>query len=179
MHGKRWSVVPLAVVLTTALAAVAIAASPHFTRNGSPVCTDTGSVLTCTGELVGLGNQDLVLALSSRAEATFLCGAPGNANTAPGQNKIPFQAGGSQTIDGDAIKNGRASFSVSAPENPPPTPTPQQAGCPNKNWQVVGSGDIDFTDPVLTITQGSLLFTCRYSGTVPEGGTVSLTCVPA
>jgi hypothetical protein len=179
MHRKRWSVVPIAVVAALALAAVAVAASPHFTRNGQPTCTDNGSTLTCTGELVGLGNADLVVSLTSRAEATYFCGAPGNANLAQGQNKVPFQAGGSQTIPGGNIKNGRASFSVTAPQNPPPTPSPTQAGCPNRNWQVVGVGDIDFTDPVLTISQNGLLFTCRYSGTVPEGGTVRLSCVPA
>jgi hypothetical protein len=179
MHGRRWTVLPIAAVAVMLAATVALAASPHFTRNGTPTCTDTGSSLVCTGELAGLGNGDLVIAVTSDAEATFLCGAPGNANTAKGQNKIPFEAGGETTIDDDAIKNGRVRFSVFAPEDPPDTPTPAEAGCPNKNWQVVGLGDIDFSLVELTITQGSLLFTCRYPGTVPEGGTVTLSCTPA
>lgn len=162
------------VVAFGALASVAMAA--HFTKKGSPTCTDTGTVLTCGGELAGLGNEDLVVDLQSRAEATFLCGAPGNGNTAPGANKVPFEAGGSQTISGGAIKNGRAVFSVSAPTTPP-TPTATDIGCPNGKWQVIGLQDIDFADVVLTIAQGgATLFTCTYPGEVPEGQPVALDC---
>lgn len=168
------------VVLATAgacgiLASAAMAA--HFTKKGAPACTDTGTTLVCSGELAGLGNEDLVIDLTSDAQATFLCGTPGNGKTAPGANKVPLQVGGSQTISGGAIKNGRAAFSVSAPGEAP-TATPQEAGCPNGNWQVIRIVDIDFADVVLTIQQaGATLFTCTYPGEVPEGQTVTLSCV--
>ena len=114
--------------------------------------------------------------MTSKAEATFLCEAPGYANVAQGQNKVPFQASGSQTIQGGAIKNGRAKFSVVAPTSPP-TADWQAAGCPNKNWQVIGLRDVDFEDVVLTITQGGeTIFTCGRLGDVPEGQAVSPSC---
>jgi hypothetical protein len=164
------------LVLCGALTSVSVAASPHFTKNGVPACTDTGTQLVCSGELVGLGNADLVISLRADALATFLCGAPGNSNVAPGANKVPFTATGSQTIPGSAIKNGRASFSVTAPTTPP-TATPEQAGCPNSNWHVIRAEDIDFANINLTIAQGGvLLFTCTHPGAVPEGGTVTLSC---
>jgi hypothetical protein len=168
------------VVLATAgacgiLASAAMAA--HFTKKGEPACTDTGTTLVCTGELAGLGNEDLVIDLTSDAQATFLCGTPGNGNLAPGANKVPLQVGGSQTITGGAIKNGRAVFSVSAPGEAP-TATAEQAGCPNGQWQVVRIVDIDFANVELTIAQGGeTLFSCTYPGEVPEGQKVALSCV--
>lgn len=174
MKARGWFIILLVVAASGALASAAFAA--HFTRNGAPACTDTGTVLTCTGELAGLGNQDLVIEVTSDAEATFLCGAPGNGNTAPGANKVPFEAGGSQTISGGAIKNGRAKFSVSAPTEPP-DPTATEIGCPNAKWRVIGVQDIDFADVVLTISQDELLFTCTYPGEVPEGQKVELSCI--
>ena len=173
---KRWTVVSLAAVVCLALASVAIGAGTHFTRNGVPVCDDTGTNLTCTGELVGLGNQDLVIDLRSDALATFECGAPGNNNIAAGQNKVPFVATGGSVIPGSAIKNGRASFSVTGPSSVP-NPTPKEAGCPNNNWQVNRVIDIDFANVRLTISQApSFSVTCRFPGEVPEGPAVRLTC---
>ena len=163
-------------VFVLAIPAVAQAASPHFRRGGTPTCTDTGTLLECTGSLTGLGNEDLVIDLSSDAVATFLCGAPGNANIAAGQNKVPFDATGSQTISGDEIKNGNATFNVVAPTSPP-TADWRQAGCANKNWQVIAVQDVDFQNVVLEIRQGGvLLFTCTYGPEVPEHGTVTLSC---
>jgi hypothetical protein len=165
------------VALVAALAFAGVALAQHFTKNGAPRCTDTGTELVCTGELAGLGNENLVVEVDTNAEATFLCGTPGNRKTAPGANKVPFEAGGSQTIEGGAIKNGRARFTVTAPSEPLPTPTPAEAGCPNNNWQVIGTQDVDFADINLTISQGGeLLFTCTHSGPVAEGATVTLSC---
>ena len=168
----------LLVVLCTTVACgmlAAVASAAHFTKRGTPTCIDTGTTLVCSGELAGLGNEDLVIDVTSDAEATFLCGAPGSGKPAAGQNKVPFEAGGSQTISGGAIKNGRAVFSVTAP-TAPPTATAEQAGCPNPNWQVIRIEDIDFANVVLTIAQDEVLFTCRFPGEVPEGQRVTLTC---
>jgi hypothetical protein len=84
MGKGRWLAILSLLAACCAFASVATAASPHFTRGGTPKCTDTGTTLVCSGELVGLGNKDLVISLDSSAVATFLCGAPGNANPAPG-----------------------------------------------------------------------------------------------
>jgi hypothetical protein len=176
MSRRSWIAGLTVFVLCGVFSSVALGASPHFTKQGVPTCEDTGTSLACSGELVGLGNADLVISLRSDAVATFLCGAPGNNNVAAGQNKVPFTASGSQTIPGSAIKNGRASFNVFAPTTPP-TATPEQAGCPNPNWHVIRANDIDFANINLTISQGGvLLFTCTYPGEVPEGGSVTLSC---
>lgn len=165
-------------VLTALVCAIvtSVAGAAHFTKKGAPTCIDTGTTLVCSGELAGLGNEDLVVDLTSDALATFQCGSPGNGNTAPGANKVPFEAGGSQTISGGSIKNGRAAFSVTAPTEPP-TATPEEAGCPNPNWQAIRTLDIDFADVRLVIEQGGeTLYVCTYAGEVPEGQRVALNC---
>jgi hypothetical protein len=173
---KRWTAVSLAVLACLVLASVATGAGTHFTKQGVPVCDDTGTNLTCTGELVGLGNQDLVIDLRSDALATFECGAPGNNNIAAGQNKIPFTATGGSVIPGSAIKNGRASFSVTGPSSVP-DPSPKEAGCPNNNWHVNRVIDIDFANVRLTISQApDFSVTCTFPGEVPEGPKVTLSC---
>jgi hypothetical protein len=159
---------------------VAVAASPHFKNGGTPTCRDTGTTLACTGTLAGLGNEALVIDLKADALATFGCGTPGNGKLSPGQNKIPFTATGSQTIlPQDFDKNGNATFNVFAPQTPPPTPTPEEAGCANPNWQVKALTGIDFSNVELKISQGGvLLFTCTFLGQVPTNGSrVTLSCV--
>ena len=172
---KGWVIV-LALGLAGVFAAVAVAA-PHFTRNGAPTCRDIGNQLRCTGELAGLGNENLRIDLTTNAQASFACGNPGRkSNQAPGINKVPFTAGGSQTILGSAIKNGRARFDVFAPSTPPPTPDPEDI-CPNGNWTTVTLTGIDFEDIVLDISQGGvLLFRCTFDGVVPSNTPVTLTC---
>ena len=146
-------VVVAAVGLFAGVSAVAIAASPHFKRGGSPVCTISGSgsnstSTTCTASLSGLGSGDLDINTTVSGSAVYQCQNPGG-NIAPGQNRVlvgPVTE--PTTIPGSAIKNGNAtlpgfnfSFSLS-------TPTPEQAGCPNdQNW---------------TVTFGSATWTASY-----------------
>jgi hypothetical protein len=91
------------------------------------------------------------------------CTSPGG-NEAPGQNPaLPVNPSGNQTIHNP--KNGRAVVDVTTNT---PTVTPQQAGCPNKNWRTSIS-DVLFTSYTLTISQGGVvLFTC--SGSFPAPG---------
>ena len=168
---KGWLAI-LSLLLAGAMTSVALAAA-HFTRNGAPTCRDTGTTLVCTGELAGLGNENLVVTLESDALASFACGNPGRkSNQAPGINKVPFQASGDQFIEGGAIKNGRARFNVIAPEDPLPAPDPEDI-CPNGNWTTVTLTSIDFVGITLTIKQGGVtLFTCTFTGPVPTDGTV-------
>jgi hypothetical protein len=175
MTRRGWIAILCALVAGGVFAAVAVAA-PHFKKGGTPTCADEGDLLRCRGTLAGLGNENLVIDLQAHGEASFECENPGG-NRAPGQNKIPFTAEGSQTIQGSAIKNGNATFNVAAPEDPPPTPTAEDAGCPNDNWKAVRVSDVAFSDINLTITQGgTLLFTCTRPGPVPSSGSVTLSC---
>jgi hypothetical protein len=144
----------------------------HFTKRGVPVCTDIGTQLRCTGELAGLGNEDLEIVLSADALVQANCVNPGG-NEAPGQNKVLREASGSVTIPGSAIKNGRARFTVTT--DPVQAPTAEEAGCPNPNWstRVVA---VTFSNVVLTISQGGeLLFTCS-AASIPENGSRRLAC---
>ena len=62
-------------------AAPAFASGQHFTHGGVPTCTitpivtatDTSQSVTCSGELAGLGNVDLVLDLSTSGFALYAC----------------------------------------------------------------------------------------------------------
>lgn len=174
--GRTWLLALVVVVALGAGASTALADSPHFKKGGTPTCRDTGTQLVCTGTLAGLGNGDLVLDLSSDAQASYACGNPGkNSKQAPGVNKVPFTASGSTTIQGSDIKNGTTTFSVTAPGSPPTPPDPATI-CPNGNWTTVTLTNIDFSNVVLQISQGGLLFTCTYPGVVPSSGSVTLSC---
>ncbi len=171
---KRFLAAGMIVGILVGMPTAASAASPHFKRGGTPVCTATTLTLTCTGSLTGLGNGDVTFSLSAPALASFTCVNPGG-NEAPGANKVPFTASATTTIPGSEIKNGNLSFSISAPATPP-TATPQEAGCPNGNWST-RLASLQFTGTTsLTISQGGVtLFTC--SGPSPSaGGSTTLSC---
>ena len=166
----------LAAVATLALAGVAAAqtSGAHFTKGGTPVCTDVGTQLRCTAEVAGLGQETLVSTVTANGTATGLtCTSPGG-NQAPGQNPaVPVTSSGSQTINNP--KNGRASIDVTTAQ---PTVTAKQAGCPNNNWTVTVA-DVTFTTYTLTISQGgTTLFTCSGSFSSPSqnGQTSTPTC---
>ena len=162
----------LAVGTTLFVAPTVSAQGEHFTKRGVPVCTDIGTQLVCTGELAGLGNEDLEIVLTSDAIVQVTCVNKGG-NEAPGQNKVLREASGTTVIDATAIKNGRARFTVTT--DPVKAPTAREAGCPNPNWRtrVVA---VVFRNVTMTISQGDdLLFTCS-EARVPENGSVVLDC---
>ena len=153
----------VALVCTTALTLAGVTAAQtggaHFTKGGTPVCTDIGTQVECTAEVAGLGGETVVATDSANGTATGLtCTSPGG-NQSPGQNPaVPVTAGGSQTIQNP--KNGRAVIDV---KTAVPTVTPKQAGCPNNNWRVT-IADVTFTTYTLTISQaGTTLFSCAGS----------------
>jgi len=164
----------VAVVVTALTVAAAASAAAHFTNGGQPVCTDVGLQLNCTAEVAGLGNETVDATVDAQGTAVGVtCTSPGG-NTAPGQNPaLPVNPSGSQTIHNP--KNGRASIDVTTNT---PTVTPQQAGCPNKNWRTSIS-DVIFSSYTLTISQGgTVLFTCSgsFSGGSNNGDTSTPTC---
>ena len=62
----------LSILLTVVIAAVAFAASVHFKNQRDPRFADGGVVLTASGALAGLGNEDVTVILN----ATGSTGAP-------------------------------------------------------------------------------------------------------
>jgi hypothetical protein len=170
----------LAAAAATALVMAGVATAQtsggHFTKNGSPVCTDVGAQLECKAELAGLGGETLVASVSANGTATGItCTTPSGTNEAPGQNPaLPVTAGGSQTIENP--KNGRANVDVFTAA---PTVTPKAAGCPNNSW-IVHIADVTFSTYTLTITQGGVtLFTCNGTflpGESQNGDTSTPTC---
>ena len=100
-----WGVVALIAV---AIAAVpALAANPHQNPQTAPLtCTlnQQGDVVTCGGELAGLGNVDFIdVALDLDAG----CATRGNENEPPGHFQVVAE-------DIPVDQSGRATFSVEA-----------------------------------------------------------------
>ncbi len=178
----RRIVISLTVVLALSITASgALAASPHFKRGGTPVCTISGTstskTVVCTGTLAGLGNEDLVIETTVNGFAVYQCQNNGG-NIAPGQNQVLVGPSITPTlIDSDAIKNGTLKFTTNPNTlSAPATVSGADAGCPNPNWTGVNP-TLTVTDITLTISQGGvLLFTCTASN--PEGLTspVRLSC---
>jgi hypothetical protein len=160
----------------------ATAASPHFKKNGSPVCTVSGagtnpSSTTCSASLAGLGQGTLVIEVTVSGSAVYQCQNQGG-NAAAGQNKVlvgPVTA--PTTIPADQIKNGNVSFTTNpAVLTAPGTVTGAEAGCPNPNWTGVNAA-MTTTDISMTISQGGvLLFTCTANNPNGLSGRVALSC---
>ncbi|MFX1819047.1 hypothetical protein PV768_04580 [Pseudarthrobacter sp. CC4] len=170
----------LLLVFTTGLSA-AQAASPHFKKNGEPVCTVTytgsSASVTCHTVLAGLGGEDLLATVTVSGSAVYQCQNQGG-NVAPGQNKVlvgPVTA--PKLVPKDAIKNGNLTLHTDpAVLSAPRTVTAAEAGCANSNWTGV--------NPVLSVTSvklvieqpvGTVIFTCEATGTRLTGD-VPLTC---
>ncbi|HEU4668534.1 MAG TPA: hypothetical protein VFS79_12825 [Arthrobacter sp.] len=170
----------LLLVFATGLSA-AQAASPHFKKNGEPVCTVTytgsSASTTCHTVLAGLGGEDLLAKVTVSGSAVYQCRNQGG-NVAPGQNKVLVGPVTAPTlVPSGAIKNGNLTLDTTAAVlSAPTTVTAAEAGCANSNWTGV--------NPVLSVTsillvieqpQGTIIFTCQASGTRLTGD-VSLTC---
>jgi hypothetical protein len=170
------------LLIFTAGVSAAQAASPHFKKGGSPVCTvsisGSTATTTCKAVIAGLGNDDLLATVSVSGFAKYQC-SNGGGNIAPGQNKVLVGPAVAPTlIDSDAIKNGNLSLTTNpAVLTSPTTVSGTAAGCPNPNWTGV--------NPVLTVTSislvieqppGTVIFSCSKSD--PNGLTspVALTC---
>jgi hypothetical protein len=166
----------------TAGVSAAQAASPHFKRGGSPVCTVTISgstaTTTCRAVITGLGNENLLATVTVSGSAVYQC-QNGGGNTAPGQNKVLIGPAVAPTlIDSDAIKNGNLTLVTNpAVLTAPSTVSGSAAGCPNPNWTGV--------NPVVTVTSislvieqppGTVIFNCSKSDSNGLTGSVALTC---
>jgi hypothetical protein len=178
---RRMIVAAVVVLALGSTATVALAASPHFKKNGEPECTISGGTnsksTTCSASLAGLGNETLVIRVTVSGFAVYQCRNQGG-NIAPGQNRVltgPVTA--PTVIPGDQIKNGNVSFTTNpAVLTADPTVSGEVAGCPNANWTGVNPR-LTITRINMTIAQGGvLLFTCTASNPNGLSGTVPLSC---
>jgi hypothetical protein len=180
---RRTLIALIVLVVAGLTATAALAASPHFKKNGEPSCVIAGSAIskstTCTGVLAGLGGDDLQIDVTVSGFAVYQCQNPSGKNEPPGQNRVlvgPVTA--PTSISGDEIKNGNLSFTTEpATLTAAPTVSGTQAGCNNDSWTGVNP-TLTVTDITLDIFQpvGTLIFHCTASD--PDGLTspVALSC---
>ena len=171
MRRTALTLLPL-LALAGAITMIAFAQNVHF-KKGSPRFTDTGKTLCSTGTLVGLGNGDVTITVSSTGAATNVtCTSPGG-NEAPGQNPNPVNVTGTTVIPDEQVKNGNVSYSVCTAQ--PTLGTPKQSGCPNNNWSAA-LNDVQFFNATITVEQnGQTVLQDSFSC---SGGNGSLNCSP-
>jgi hypothetical protein len=144
-----------------AFAAYAFAASPHFI--GTPTYTKSSSgVLTVSGKAAGLGDGPVVAYLTADSiNATYVCRNHGG-NIAPGQGTFTGAVEGPR--EEIAPHNGQITFSPSL--QPPATPTPAEAGCPNGKWTVERTS-LTYVNVVLHVEQGTTALTYSFGDIDP------------
>jgi len=115
----------IAVVASLTVVAMASAQSGHFV--GAVTCTDTGTVLVCTGKVAGLGGTTFTITVAaSPATADVECTNPGG-NVAPGQQFNFSATGTSGPLP--TPRNGQFRFTVVTNE-----PVAPSGSCPNQSW---------------------------------------------
>jgi hypothetical protein len=156
----------LSMIALIALVGSAAAANPQFKHGGEPTFTDNGSTLSVRASLTGLGNGDLNVDVQyTGTTVNNTCTSPGG-NVAPGQNPAtPVSGTAHVTVTPD--KNGNVTFTATTTA---PTITPQQAGCPNKNWTASYTDVVFFTASV-EIAQAVTGFDVTYCANFPSAGT--------
>ena len=125
------------------------AAQAAITFHAGPTFTDLGTTLNVTGNVSGLGNEDLTVVLDATGTGSVTCTNPGG-NVAPGQDTTVNASGSQSDIE---VKNGRTSFNVTTDE--PPAPNPAVA-CPNRKWTATIT-DVEFNSATLTFIQGGMI----------------------
>jgi hypothetical protein len=145
----------IAAAAALLLGSSAYAASVHLKPpNRNPTFTDLGIQLRVTGNLAGLGNEDVLIDMIAQADATAVCINPGTGeHQPPGQNPAPVTVGGQQVIPATEIKNGNVMFSVTT--TAPTTPVPGAPDCPNPNWTEEIT-DLAFTSAVISVFQPAM-----------------------
>jgi hypothetical protein len=135
-----------ATVAALTFATVAFAQSGHFV--GTPVCTDEGTTVECTGKVAGLGGTTFELIVSAPGTASVQCTNPAG-NVAPGQSFTTTTTGSSGPLA--TPRNGQFRFSVESD-----TPTAPPGSCPNPKWTATVV-DVEFGDATVTLEEDGVV----------------------
>jgi hypothetical protein len=178
---RRMLIVFSAVVFAVGVTSVAVASSVHL-KGGShaePAFTDNGLTLSVSGELSGLGNEDVLVTLTATGNPTATCTNPGSDTHQPaGQNPAAVTLTGTQAIPASEIKNGNTTFGVNNAlvTNAPTTPVAGAPDCPNPNW-TEDITDVAFTSATITVEQppGTTVLTvsCTFASPTTDGAVSS------
>jgi hypothetical protein len=131
-----------ATVAALTFAAVAFAQSGHFV--GTPVCTDAGTTVECTGKVAGLGGTTFEITVSAPGSASVECSNPAG-NVAPGQSFSTTTSGSSGPLP--TPRDGSFRFDVKSV-----TPTAPAGSCPNPKWTATVI-DVEFGDATVTLSE--------------------------
>jgi hypothetical protein len=134
------------LVVMLATAAVALAQSGHFV--GTPVCTDEGTTVECTGKVAGLGGTTFELIVSAPGTASVECANPAG-NVAPGQSFSTTTTGSSGPLP--TPRNGSFRFNLDSV-----TPSAPAGSCPNPKWTATVT-DVEFGDATVTLEEDGVL----------------------
>jgi hypothetical protein len=139
---KRFLAIAAMTVAAFAFPTSAFAQSGHFV--GTQRCTDTGTTVTCTGKVAGLGGTTFTILVSAQGTADVTCTNPAG-NVAPGQS-FNFTASG-QSGPFPTPRNGQAPYTVSTT-----APTAPAGSCPNPKWTATVT-DVHFTTATITLLE--------------------------
>jgi hypothetical protein len=131
-----------ALSLLTAFGGTAFAQSGHFV--GTPVCTDEGTTVECSGKVAGLGGTTFTITVTATGTASVTCTNPGG-NVAPGQSFTTTVAGSNGPFP--TPRNGQARFTLESV-----APTAPAGSCPNPMWTATVT-DVAFTDATITLRE--------------------------
>lgn len=174
MRGSRKACATALVGIFTGIG-FAYAGNVHLKQNRNPSFIDQGLSLNAQGALAGLGNGDIVILLTARANVIATCTNPSGSNQPPGRNPAPITVAGSQAIPQGEIKNGTVAFNVST--RAPSSTITGAPDCPNSQWTET-IHDLKFTQATMTVEQPppnvKLTVVCTFSpptvnGPVPAG----------
>ena len=147
------AVMVIATLTVLGTSSTAFASSVHF-KKPLPTFSKSATTFAVTASginLSGLGSGDIKIDISAVGSATALCQNPGGSSKVPGQNPVAVNVSGTVFLPGNAVKNGNV-LGVTATTAGVPTPTTEQAGCPNSSWSVVGM-TVSYSSVTLTISQ--------------------------
>lgn len=148
---RRLTSLVLGIALSVGVLAPSAFAAVKF--HAGPTFTDEGTTLNVTGNVSGLGNDDLTVVLDASGIASVICRNPAG-HRAPGQDTAVDASG---SVEGIEVKNGRASFDVTTAE-----PTVSSDACPNDKWTAIVT-DVAFSSATLTLIQdGETVFQDTY-----------------
>jgi hypothetical protein len=145
------AVVTLTLVL--GFPAAALAQSGHFV--GKQTCTDTGTTVTCSGKVAGLGGTTFEITVKAKGVATVECTNPAG-HVAPGQSFTTKTTGTTDPLS--TPRNGQYRYTLETD-----TPTAPADSCPNTKWTAAVT-DVEFTKATLTLLEDGVV---RDTVTVP------------